>query len=71
MSVPAGPPPPRSSNLHAQLHTGGVDTATTSWGGSVHKVDSKYWMFAAEMANHCTLGQWTTGWYPSEMVVEW
>lgn len=22
--------------------------------------DGKYWMFAAEMANHCGLGQWTT-----------
>ena len=38
--------------------------ATTSWGGSVigpsQNKDGKYWMFAAEMAQHCTLGQWTT-----------
>jgi len=43
---------------------GGVDTLTTSWGGSVigpsQNKDGKYWMFAAEMAQHCTLGQWTT-----------
>ena len=43
---------------------GGIDMATTSWGGSVlgpaQNVDGKYWMFAAEMAQHCTLGEWTT-----------
>ncbi len=43
---------------------GGIDVATTSWGGSVigpsQNADGKYWMFAAEMAQHCTLGQWTT-----------
>ena len=43
---------------------GGVDMATTSWGGSVigpsQNADAKYWMFAAEMAQHCTLGEWTT-----------
>ena len=39
---------------------GGVDRKTTSWGGSVLVEDGKYWMFAAEMANHCGLGQWTT-----------
>jgi hypothetical protein len=39
-----------------------VDRKTTSWGGSVkyNPADKKFWMFAAEMANHCTLGQWTT-----------
>ena len=40
--------------------SGGVDRKTTSWGGSVLHQDGKYWMFAAEMANQCTLGQWTT-----------
>ena len=39
---------------------GGVDRKTTSWGGSVLFEDGRYWMFAAEMANHCGLGQWTT-----------
>jgi hypothetical protein len=39
---------------------GGVDTKTTSWGGSVLRVGGKYWMFAAEMAQRCTLGAWTT-----------
>ena len=43
---------------------GGTDMATTSWGGSVigpsQNKDGKYWMFAAEMAQHCSLGQWTT-----------
>lgn len=41
---------------------GGIDTKTTSWGGSVHlnPADGKYWMFAAEMARHCTLSTWTT-----------
>ena len=34
---------------------GGVDKLTTSWGGSVLPVGGKYWMFAAEMANRCTL----------------
>jgi len=40
----------------------GADLKTTSWGGSVHlnPTDGKYWMFAAEMAHHCTLDQWTT-----------
>jgi hypothetical protein len=41
-----------------------VDKLTTSWGGSVLPVASsgktKYWMFAAEMAQRCSLGAWTT-----------
>ena len=41
---------------------GGVDLETTSWGGSVNKdpASGKFVMFAAEMAQKCTLGQWTT-----------
>eukprot|EP00658_Telonema_sp_P-2_P030410 TRINITY_DN22967_c0_g1_i5.p1 TRINITY_DN22967_c0_g1~~TRINITY_DN22967_c0_g1_i5.p1 ORF type:complete len:361 (+),score=32.61 TRINITY_DN22967_c0_g1_i5:279-1361(+) len=41
---------------------GGVDVTTTSWGGSVNlnEKDGKYWMFAAEMSEHCTLSHWTT-----------
>lgn len=41
---------------------GGVDMKTTSWGGSVmhNAQDNKYWMFAAEMAQRCTLSAWTT-----------
>ena len=46
---------------------GGVDKTTTSWGGSVIREpaatangDSKFFMFAAEMAQHCTLSKWTT-----------
>ena len=31
----------------------------TTWGGSVVEYQGKYHMFAAEMADHCTLGVWT------------
>jgi hypothetical protein len=40
---------------------GGIDQKTSSWGGSVLKGDDgKYWMFAAEMAQGCSLKHWTT-----------
>ena len=40
----------------------GQDANSTSWGGSVlhSPEDGLYWMWVAEMTNHCTLGQWRT-----------
>merc|ERR1712100_78326 len=40
----------------------GLDANSTSWGGSVLKApeDGKYYMWVAEMTNHCTLGRWRT-----------
>ena len=38
----------------------GADDNSTSWGGSVLQApeDSKYYMWVAEMINHCGLGTW-------------
>ena len=48
------------------FHGGTNDNkSTSSWGGSVLELNNsngtrEYWMFAAEFANHCDLGQWGT-----------
>ncbi len=44
----------------------GLNEQTTSWGGSVVPAKGKYYMYAAEMMNNCTLGSWTVN---SEVVV--
>ena len=54
-------PPSLATHRYHATQAGGVDVKTTSWGGSVLRDDDgKLWMFAAEMANRCTLGQWTS-----------